>query len=84
LEKSKHVRAALIGYNLVLKFGVMITLPIFCSLFAGIFLDKKLGTTPWLMLLLMLIGIAFSTYAIYRVASRISEPDHTKEVQQDG
>ena len=48
----------------------MVTLPICCSLFAGTWLDKKLGTAPWIMLILMIAGLAFSVYALYRVSMR--------------
>ena len=78
MSKNQHVRQAVIGYNIALKFGIMISLSVLCSLFAGIFIDKQLGTTPWFMLALMLAGIVFSTYAVYRVASRMNEPDNNK------
>lgn len=80
MSKKRQVQQAVVGYNLALKFGTMIIVSILCSLFAGIFLDKQLGTAPWLMLGLMLIGIVFSTYAIYRVASRMNESETDKEV----
>ena len=84
MDKGKQLREAAIGYNLVIKFGVMLMLPIFCSLFSGIFLDKKLGTTPWLTLILMLGGMVFSIYAVYKVASRMTKPDQNEEDKQDG
>jgi F0F1-type ATP synthase assembly protein I len=46
---------------------------IFGSLFCGIWLDRKLGTTPWLMLVLMVLGIAFAMYTIYRIAKELPE-----------
>ncbi len=78
---SKGFRQFAVGYNLALKFGIMISCPILGALFIGIFVDKKLGTTPWVMLLMMAAGIAFSTYAVYRVAQRMQTPDQDKKEQ---
>jgi len=45
---------------------------VFGSLFAGIWLDKKLGTKPCLMLVLMIVGLAFAMYSIIRVSKEAS------------
>jgi F0F1-type ATP synthase assembly protein I len=58
------------GYNLALKFTIMLSCPILSGLACGIWLDKQLHTTPWLMFVLMIISLAFSIYAVYRVATR--------------
>jgi len=70
----------MVGYNLALKFGTMLIVPIFCSLFAGIALDRRLGTTPWFMFGLMFPALAFSVYAVYRVAARMNESGTDEEV----
>jgi len=67
---AKEFRAFAVGYGLAVKFGLMLSLPIFASLCVGILLDKKLGTAPWLTLILMFVGLTFSIYAVYRVAVR--------------
>jgi len=59
-----------VGYNLALKFTIMLAGPILVGLGCGIWLDRQLQTTPWLMLILMVIGFIFSIYAVYRVATR--------------
>ena len=82
MNRKPHLQRAFAGYNLALKFGIMITLPVFCSLFAGIFLDKTLNTAPWLMLIFMPIGFVFSIYAVYRVSSQINKPRPKKEVTE--
>ncbi|MFQ5577786.1 MAG: AtpZ/AtpI family protein [Anaerolineae bacterium] len=76
---GKNFRQFAIGYNLALKFGIMVSCPVLGSLFAGIFLDKKLGTTPWIMLALMVVGLGFSVYAVYRVATRTQDSNQTTE-----
>lgn len=64
------MRRFVTGYNLALKFSLMLTCSTLGSLFAGIYLDRWLGTKPWLMLVLMFVGIIFGAYAVYRVATR--------------
>jgi len=59
-----------VGYNLALKFTIMLACPVLAGLGGGIWLDRQLQTTPWLMLILMVIGFIFSIYAVYRVATR--------------
>ena len=78
---GKSFRQFATGYNLALKFGIMVSCPILGALFLGIFADKKLGTTPWVMLVMMAAGIAFSTYAVYLVARRMQTPDQDKKEQ---
>lgn len=46
----------------------MLVCSVFGSLFGGIWLDRKLGTTPWLMLILMVLGLGFAMYNIIQIA----------------
>jgi F0F1-type ATP synthase assembly protein I len=62
----KKYREALAGYYLAIQISSILLCSVFGSLFGGIWLDRQLGTTPWLMLILMVIGIVFATYTIYR------------------
>ena len=62
-------REALKGYHLAMQISGSLVLIIFCSLFGGIWLDKKLGTKPWLMLVLMVVGLAFAMYTVIRIAN---------------
>ena len=72
VEKStkRNFDQWVLGYNLAIKFTVMLACPILGGLGCGIWLDKQLQTTPWLMFVLMFASLAFSIYAVYRVASR--------------
>jgi F0F1-type ATP synthase assembly protein I len=36
------------------------------SVFAGIWLDKKLGTTPWLVTVTVFLGAALGFFSLYR------------------
>jgi len=80
LSKKPQIRQAFVGYSTALKFGLMLVLPVFCGLFAGIFLDRTFGTAPWFMLMLMLFSIIFGPYAVYRVATRRNKSGQNKEV----
>lgn len=55
------------GYHLAMQISGTLVCSVFGSLLGGIWLDRKLGTTPWLMLILMILGIAFAMYTIYRI-----------------
>jgi F0F1-type ATP synthase assembly protein I len=36
------------------------------SAFAGVWLDKKLGTTPWLVIVTVFLGAALGFFSLYR------------------
>ena len=63
-----RLREALKGYHLAMEISGTMVFIIFCSLFGGMWLDKKLGTTPWLMLVLMVLGLVFAMYTVIRIA----------------
>ncbi len=53
------------GYGLALQISGILLCSVFGALFGGIWLDRKFSTTPCLMLMLMVLGMAFAMYAIY-------------------
>jgi F0F1-type ATP synthase assembly protein I len=57
------------GYYLALQISSILLCSVFGTLFGGIWLDRKLGTAPWLVLILMVLGIAFAMYTIYRTVN---------------
>ena len=63
----ERFRDALRGYHLAMQISGLLVLSIFCSLFGGIWVDRKLGTTPWLMLVLMVVGLIYAMFSIYRI-----------------
>jgi F0F1-type ATP synthase assembly protein I len=67
----KRYRSALAGYALAGQISGILLCSVFSSLFAGIWLDKKLHTAPCLMLLLMMVGIAFAIYTIRRLINEL-------------
>ncbi len=54
------------GYQLAMQISSILLCSVFGTLLGGIWLDRKLGTTPWLMLVLMIVGIVFAVVTIYR------------------
>ena len=52
--------------GLAWQLGYTIAVPIVVLALVGRFLDKKLGTSPWLLLLGILLSIAISSWAIYK------------------
>lgn len=47
--------------------------------FLGIYLDKKLNTYPWLMLLFILAGIIGSFIEFFRVVKTLSDENKSKQ-----
>lgn len=61
-EKDKSFSAIGLAWEL----GYTIAVPIVVLALLGRYLDKKLGTTPWLLLVGILISIAVSSWAVYK------------------
>ena len=61
-KKEKQFSALGLAWNL----GYTIAVPIVVFALAGRYLDKKLGTSPWLLLAGILISIAVSSWAVYK------------------
>ncbi len=60
----------LVGYYLAMQISGILLCSVFTSLGAGLWLDKTLGTLPWLTLVLMILGIAFAMFTIYRTVNK--------------
>ncbi len=62
--------------------GLQFALTIVVFAFAGIWLDKRFGTSPWLVILGVFIGAAAGFFSIYRqlmAAQRRAEESRTAE-----
>jgi F0F1-type ATP synthase assembly protein I len=64
-EGSRPARGMLSGAAYA-GLGVQFAAAILVFLFAGQWLDRRLGTTPWLMLLGVLLGAGGGIYSMYR------------------
>ncbi len=63
MRKSDKQFSAL---SLAWELGYTIAAPIVVLALGGRFLDKKLGTAPWMLLAGILISIAVSSWAVYK------------------
>jgi ATP synthase protein I len=62
--------------------GLELALSVIVGLLFGQWLDKKLGTAPWLMLIGLAYGIAAGVRALYRALQRANREADEIERQQ--
>lgn len=67
MRYKKNVYHAL---TMITQFGINMLVPIFLCSFAGIYIDKKLGTTFW-MVLLFFVGALAGFRNVYVFAKKI-------------
>ena len=53
--------------------GMLLVIATVIGWLFGSWLDKKLGTDPWLMLTFTLIGVAAGFYEMFKIVIRISK-----------
>lgn len=58
------------GLGFALRIGVELVVALAMGVGIGVLLDRWLGTTPWLMLVFILLGAAAGFLNIYRVMMR--------------
>ena len=56
------------GPNAMVGLGLQFVVTVLVCLFAGQWLDRRLGTTPWLLLAGVLLGGALGMWTMLRVA----------------
>ena len=61
--------------------GVQFVAAILLFLFLGKWLDSRLGTAPWLLILGVFVGAGASTFAMYR---RVFPPEKPKSPPDSG
>ena len=64
--------------------GIQFALVILVFTFAGIWLDRRLGTSPWLLILFVFLGAGGSFYSIYLKAMAAQRRDAERRAQQRG
>lgn len=63
--------------------GFQFTAYVLLSVWAGIWLDRKLGTSPWLLIVTVFVGTTLGFYSLYRnlmKGTRLSEQQ--KEIER--
>jgi F0F1-type ATP synthase assembly protein I len=67
------MRRLAVSLGLVLQVSSIVLCSVLGSLLLGLWLDLQLRTAPWLMLVLMVIGLGLAVFGTYRLAKRMSE-----------
>ncbi len=72
MKFDKNVRRT---FSLIGQFGINMLVPIFLCSFLGIFIDRKLGTSFW-MIILFFVGAIAGGYNVYRMSkSQLKKKD---------
>ncbi|MEF3691798.1 MAG: AtpZ/AtpI family protein [Candidatus Moraniibacteriota bacterium] len=72
-EKNNKTDKKMSVFSLVFELGYLISLPLVFFALGGAFLDRKINSTPWLLLLGMTISIFISGYLIYKKIKKITD-----------
>ena len=70
LLQMKKYLGPLEGYSLAMQISSILLCSVFGSLFGGIWLDRKLGTAPWLTLFLMILGLILAMIIVARTVRK--------------
>lgn len=62
--------------------GLQFALTILVFVFAGVWLDRHLGTTPWLLLICVFVGAAGGFYSMYRRVKLAQRRDAERVAEQ--
>ena len=79
-KNKKYKRSVYQSLAVITQFGINMLVPIFLCLFAGLFLDRKLGTAFWFVLLFF-VGAISGFRNIFILARKIYEGDDKDEEQ---
>ncbi len=66
---SKSSRSALARAGSAGKIASGLVLPILAGFFLGDYLDRRLGSAPWVTLLLLMLGVAAGFGWLYRIST---------------
>lgn len=72
-EKKSKPDSSWSTLGLAWQLGYTIAVPLVVFALAGRYLDKKLGTTPWLLLAGIILAIASTTWLVYKKTKEIIE-----------
>ncbi len=79
-KNKKYKRSVYQSLAVITQFGINMLVPIFMCSFAGLFLDRKLGTAFWFVLLFF-AGALAGFRNIYILARKIYEGDREDDKQ---
>ena len=67
------MRRFVVTMGLVFQVGGLIVCSVLGAFFLGMWLDRRLGSAPCLMLVLVIIGYVLAVFGAYRVTKKLSE-----------
>jgi len=67
-DAKKQRRELVRALSSLSQIGILMVVCVLIGVFLGKFLDDRLGTTPWLLLVCSLLGVAAAIKAIYDMA----------------
>ena len=73
--RRDSLRKAFQAFALFGSFGFIMTASILVGFFLGSFLDKKLGTEPWLLIIFLFLAIAGGFIEFFRTFQRFAARD---------
>lgn len=79
-RNKKYKKSVYQSLAVITQFGINMLVPIFLCSFAGLFLDRKLGTAFWFVLLFF-VGALAGFRNIFILARKIYEGDQKDENQ---
>ena len=65
------MRRFVVAMGLGLHLGVFISCLVLGSFFLGLWLDRRLGTAPCLIIVFVMLGFVFAVISTYRMATRL-------------
>ena len=68
-RKGKRAYNALSASSVGLEMGLSVAI----GLIVGIYMDKWLGTSPWMMLLWLVLGLAAAFRGVFRAVKRVDK-----------
>ena len=69
-DARKQRREVVRGLSMISQISIMMVVCVLIGVFLGRFLDDKLGTAPWMLLVCSLLGVAAAIKAIYDMSKR--------------
>jgi ATP synthase protein I len=81
--RRDSLRKAYQAFALFGSFGFLMAASILVGFFLGSFLDKKLGTEPWLLIIFLFLAIAGGFIEFFRTFQRFTAQD-SKDKRRKG
>jgi ATP synthase protein I len=70
VEKDKKDRSSYVEYTMLASVGTQLVVSTFLGFGMGYWLDKKLGTSPALTIIFVVLGVAAGFLNVYRAVNK--------------